>query len=114
MNQPKVPAREGRHLVFWLLRRLKRVRVQGSSMEPTLQAGQTVLMEAWRRAPQPGDLAVAEHPGRPGFLLIKRVSHQVPGGWILLGDNPTQSSDSRSLGPFPNERLIGRVVCTFL
>ena len=42
------------------------------------------------------------------------MSHQVPGGWILLGDNPTQSSDSRSLGPFPNERLIGRVVCTFL
>lgn len=83
-------------------------------MEPTLQPGQTVLMERRRRMPKPGDLVVAEHPQRPGFLVIKRVSHKVPGGWILLGDNPAQSSDSRTLGPFPDERLIGRVVCTFL
>jgi DNA-3-methyladenine glycosylase II len=74
---------------------MKRFRVAGHSMTPTLQPGQEVVAVD-TRSPQPGNLVVFEHPQRSEFWLIKRLVSD--DGWVM-SDNPEVSrSDSRSLG----------------
>lgn len=111
------------------------VRIEGSSMEPSLRAGDRVLV---RRAPadqiRRGQVVVLRFPshapkdiGNPPWL-IKRVAalpgdpvpHWVPvpdsyvpyGHLVLLGDNTTSSYDSRRAGYFAADTLLGIVVRT--
>jgi nickel-type superoxide dismutase maturation protease len=100
----------------WLLRQRQRFRVAGLSMQPLLHPGEEVLInpQAYRTAlPQPGDLVVAEHPHQPGLKLIKWVVSVEPGGCFLKGLNETASTDSRSFGLVPPQKLLGQVVCRF-
>lgn len=96
-----------------------RVEVRGDSMLPTLQPGDWAL--AVRRPVRVGDIAVVEHPGRPGFELVKRVV-AVPGDpvahgrvlgadeyWVE-GDARASSSDSRRFGPVRSADVKGTVV----
>jgi nickel-type superoxide dismutase maturation protease len=53
---------------------------------------------------------VACHPQRSELRLIKRLSRWDSTGLWLLGDNPTESTDSRQLGAVPTNLLIGEVV----
>lgn len=52
-------------------------RVQGSSMEATLQTGERVLVNRflyrWVREPRPGDIVVFQYPKDPDRDFIKRV-----------------------------------------
>lgn len=68
-------------------------------MEPTLRAGQGLIAVRSRRA-RPGQLRVVEHPHRPGFWLVKRVSEVLGDGRMRIGsDNPdAEGSDSRDFG----------------
>lgn len=53
-----------------------------------------------------------ERPQKPlekGFF--RRFELKVPAGqYVVLGDNPAVSDDSRAFGPIPAEKIIGRVV----
>jgi nickel-type superoxide dismutase maturation protease len=88
--------------------------VLGPSMMPTLRSGDRVIVDRWTyrlRSPRPGEVALVEGPdGRP---VVKRVDRgplaPATGVW-LLGDNAGSSLDSRSFGPVPRERVLGRVV----
>jgi signal peptidase I len=121
--------------LVWVRRRYVVVHVSGRSMEPTLTSGQRVFARRARLdGVRGGDVVVlAPPPGSPGGdgLLVKRVfalpgdpmprarvpklravpGERVPAGsLVVLGDNPALSIDSRQLGLFPAERLVGVLV----
>ena len=88
--------------------------VECPSMAPTLRDGDRVIvaLTAYRRhAPRIGDVVLLEGPG--GLPLVKRVSALTsatgPEMMWVLGDNPAESSDSRSFGPVPVSQVRGRV-----
>lgn len=124
--------------VTWVRRNLVVITVVGTSMRPAIEPGDRVLVRrAGIARVRRGQLVVAV-PGRPPrvithrdpLLMIKRVlavpgdpvpRTQVPalrtvaetvvpsGRLVLLGDNPA-GTDSRQLGYFHGESLIGVVV----
>jgi nickel-type superoxide dismutase maturation protease len=97
-------------------RPIMRVEVAERSMAPALRPGDWLL--AWRtRRVRPGQVVLAWHPGRPGFLLVKRVAWWEKGngpgagGWWLASDNPIAGAvDSARFGPVPRELIVARVL----
>lgn len=124
----------------WLRHRLLVVTVSGTSMLPTLRPGDRVLIRRVPiKRLRPGQIVVTR-PGRPvltltrqdPLLMIKRVAavpgdpvprvdvpalagvpeSAVPSGrFVVLGDNP-DGTDSRELGYFYAEYLLGVVIRT--
>jgi len=103
--------------------------VRGSSMEPTLRDGDRIIVDllVFRgRAPRPRDVVVVEGPG--DMAIVKRVAREPNAGeapypesalapesplepsYPVLGDNPPESSDSRTFGRVPRHRIRGRVL----
>lgn len=82
---------------------MKRFRVSGHSMTPTLQPGQEVVAVTTRPA-RPGDLVVFEQPGRPGFWLVKRLADS--SGWVTSDNQELGDTDSRTLGPIGVDSLL--------
>ncbi|HSM44796.1 MAG TPA: hypothetical protein VK969_07255, partial [Acidimicrobiia bacterium] len=70
---------------------------------PTLQPGQEVVAVD-TRPPEPGNLVVFEHPGRPDFWLIKRLADDT--GWISSDNEEASDTDSRTLGRLPLDGLM--------
>lgn len=94
------------------MKRRRCFEVGGESMRPTLRPGQRVLVDPRayaRRVPALGDIVVARHPFRREVHLVKRVARVDGDRVFLAGDNPAESTDSRTLGGFLPERIVGRV-----
>ena len=89
---------------------LLRVAVAEQSMLPALHPGDWLI--AWRTTRiRPGQVVLAWHPERPGFLLVKRVAWHEDGGWWLASDNPAVGAvDSARFGPVREELIVGRVL----
>src|SRR5437588_12434313 len=77
---------------------VRRVRVRGPSMAPTLADGDVVLARRSAR-PAAGELVLVRWPSRPGQLSVKRAVRPHGDGWYVVGDNEFGSTDSRELGP---------------
>lgn len=103
-----------------LLRRgpLSRFAVEGPSMEPAYRPGDRLLVNRLaylRRPPALGDAVVIRDPEHPSRLLLKRVAEvpagleAPPGRIYVLGDNATESRDSRHFGALPRSAVVGRV-----
>ena len=109
-----------------------RVAVAEHSMVPALLPGDWLL--AWRtRRVRPGQVVLAWHPQRPGFLLVKRVAwwekggaqgrtgggnpacgEGAPEGWWLASDNPGAGAvDSARFGPVPRDLIVARVLLRY-
>jgi signal peptidase I len=96
-----------------------RIEVSGPSMRPTLEPGDWAIAIAAERF-RPGDVVVVEHPERPGFEMVKRVVRapgargpdgmDPAGGVWVEGDEPSSSTDSRSLGALSAGLVRARVV----
>ena len=101
-------------LLRWLLRRYKRLHVVGESMTPTLQPGDTVLIDpdAYQHgSPSEGDVIAATHPNQDDLQIVKRIAFlEENGDCYLLSDNSAEGTDSRTFGAVPQEKIIGRVV----
>ena len=92
---------------------LLRVEVAEQSMLPALRPGDWLLARRTRHI-RPGQVVLAWHPSRPGFLLVKRAARRVEGGWWLQSDNPAAGAvDSGRFGPVPEEKIVGRVLVRY-
>jgi nickel-type superoxide dismutase maturation protease len=104
-------------LLLWLLRLRRRFRITGNSMTPLLKPGDEVLVNPWaywRTPPNPGDIVVARHPYLTDLRLVKRVATVLADGRCLIeGNNPTESTDSRSFGPVTPKQILGQVTSRF-
>jgi hypothetical protein len=67
-------------------------------MSPTLADADVVLAVAGARV-RPGVVALVRWAARPGQLSVKRVVEADGDLWVVRGDNPFGSTDSRELGP---------------
>ncbi|MBM65690.1 MAG: nickel-type superoxide dismutase maturation protease [Myxococcales bacterium] len=81
-------------------------------MQPVLAEGDGVITA---RVPgnsplRVSDIVVAKHPFQTGIVLVKRISAVEDNRFHLLGDRPAESTDSRSLGAFSPDLILGRVV----
>jgi signal peptidase I len=87
-----------------------RVAVESHSMEPTLIAGDWLLVDplTYRaRSPRPGELVVIPDPRLPARWLIKRLTRVTPDGQVTLAsDHPAHAGER--LPPVPAALLIGR------
>ncbi|MFX0577813.1 S26 family signal peptidase [Nocardia nepalensis] len=121
-------------LLAWARRHLLLVTVQGPSMQPTLHNGDQLIVLRNPRRLHSGDIIVLEprSPHRPltqPRWLIKRLialpgdlvpAHLFstlpnettvpPGHFIVLGDNPDRSYDSRQHGYFTTTSILGTVI----
>lgn len=99
-----------------------RVRIDGASMVPTLAPEDWALVVTPRTYDR-GDVVVVEHPGRPGYEMVKRLAG-VPGDtigdrvlgedeWWVQGDHEASSTDSRHFGPVRRAGLKARVVLIY-
>lgn len=104
-------------LLLWILRLRRRFRVTGASMYPLLRPGDEVLVDprAYRKMPpRPGDIIVMRHPFRKGVRVVKRVTEVFEDGRFLVrGDDPLESEDSRTFGAVAPESIIGKVTGRF-
>jgi nickel-type superoxide dismutase maturation protease len=92
-----------------LLVRPRRVVVSGMSMEPTLLAGDRLLVGRTRPI-RAGDVVALRDPTNPRHVIVKRVTAVRRTEVIVRGDNPWASIDSRSFGPVPRRAILGTVV----
>ncbi len=91
-------------------------------MVPTLMPGDWALAVARRRFRR-GDIAVVEHPGRPGYEMVKRITglpKERIGDRTLAddelwveGDREDASTDSRHFGPVRREQVKAKVVLVY-
>lgn len=86
-------------------------KVAGDSMSPTLTDGDVILISP-KASIVPGDIVVAKHPYKQSVKILKRVAAiDENGRYSLEGDNPDESSDSRTFGTLPIEYIHGKAVC---
>ncbi len=91
-------------------------------MVPTLMPGDWALAVARRRFRR-GDIVVVEHPGRPGYEMVKRITgapNERVGDRTLAddelwveGDREDASTDSRHFGPVRREQVKAKVVLVY-
>ena len=91
-------------------------------MAPTLAPGDWALVAAPSRYER-DDVVVVEHPGRPGYELVKRIVG-VPGDQVgdrmlgddeywVVGDYVLASTDSRQFGPVCVDELKAKVLLVY-
>jgi len=79
-------------------------------MAPLLNSGDVVIVQPSAMFAV-GDVVLAEHPFRSGVKILKRIAQIEQDGRLhLVGDNPDESTDSRTFGKVPSEQVLGRVV----
>src|SRR5437879_4636659 len=97
-----------------LLLPLRRFVVAETSMRPSLEPGDRVLVSWWHPL-RPGDIVVVRDPERHLTFGVKRIaSINADGSVVVRGDSPNVSRDSRDYGPVPRRLIIGRVVFRYL
>jgi nickel-type superoxide dismutase maturation protease len=101
-------------VAWWAWQHSERVEVSGLSMAPELQPGDRLVIwkpVIWRsKAVRTGDVVAAPDPRDPERMVLKRAGAVGRGGVLLLGDNPSQSTDSRHFGRVPLASVRGKAI----
>lgn len=97
--------------ILFFFGRRKAFRVDGDSMQPTLNDNDVVLIEPTDNIAV-GDIVLAQHPYKQSVRMLKRVDNiDENGRFSLVGDNPQESTDSRTFGTVSIEYIYGKAVC---
>ena len=95
------------------------VKVQGSSMSPTLNDGDWLLVrwiDSFAKTTATnrllGKVVVIERENRPGIFLIKRLQKINGERFWVEGDN-AESDDSRGWGWIPSNEIVGVVIVRY-
>ena len=106
----EIPTAGWKDRILFFLGRRDAFRVEGNSMTPTLNDGEVVLVKHTRRV-KVGDVVLAQHPYKQSVKVLKRIGEvNDQGRYILAGDNPEESTDSRSFGSLKRQDILGKVV----
>ena len=125
-HQVAVPTFVALFLAHASTRLVRRYVVEGRSMLRAFAPGDRLLVEglSYRlRPPRVGEVMVISRLADATRLDIKRVAAGpsstvmvgaeervlVPDEWYVLGDNLSESQDSRKLGPVRTKDVVGRV-----
>ena len=79
-------------------------------MEPSLRAGDWIVIAGLGRPPRVGEIVLVRDPRDPEHLLLKRVASVDAAACTVLGDRPEESTDSRTFGPVKLADVLGRAV----
>jgi len=82
-------------------------------MAPSFVVGERLLINRgaywFGRSPRLGEVVVVRDPRATDRLLLKRILGEADGGWLVEGDNPAASTDSREFGPVRRDHIVGKV-----
>ena len=107
----QLPEANWKERILFFLGRRRGFLVEGDSMSPTLKNGDAVLI-APKANIQMGDIVLAKHPFKQSVKMLKRIGEvDENGNYLLVGDNPSESTDSRSFGAISQKEILGKVVC---
>jgi nickel-type superoxide dismutase maturation protease len=97
--------------VLFYLGRRRAILVEGDSMLPNLKNGDGILIDP--DAPiAVGDIILAKHPFKKSVKILKRIAEiDQNGNYFLVGDNPAESTDSRTFGALSAKHILGKAVC---
>jgi nickel-type superoxide dismutase maturation protease len=97
-------------ILLLVTKRGKRFRVEGNSMFPEFNDGDEVLVKTYKSY-NVKDVVLAAHPFKKSVKIIKRIDQiSDVGEFFLLGDNLNESTDSRTLGFFSHDQILGKVI----
>lgn len=105
----KLPKAKWRHKWASYLGLFVRFKVSGRSMRPILKNGDVVFSDR-SSSFQLGDIVVAKHPFKASCIVIKQIQNISMEGYELGGVNQKESTDSRQLGLFKKEAVLGKVM----
>lgn len=91
------------------------VLISGDSMLPIIKNGDSVRVDLQayaKRQPQIGEIVLVRHPFVKDLRMVKRIASIDNGRYIVRGDNPRASTDSRSYGSLAADQILGRI-CSF-
>src|SRR3989344_6532313 len=87
-------------------------KIEGHSMEPAIKAGQYFLVLNFT-GPKVNDIIIVKHQ-KKSIFLVKRVKAVLKEGkYLVEGDNPGHSEDSRKFGAIKEEQIVGKLSFCF-
>ena len=117
LMNPELPDTSYREFLLLILRKRKRFRVTGKSMQPLLEPGEEILINPnayLQSLPQVNDIVVVAHPHKPNLKIVKRIVEiRKNNTYFIQGDNLRQSTDSRSFGTVNFNLIRGKVTNRF-
>ena len=88
--------------------------IEGNSMLPVLKTGDCVFINP-ELNPEIGDIILFHHPFIQNLKVVKRLAEITnEGNYFVRGDNPQESTDSRSYGAILAKNVLGVAVCKFV
>lgn len=107
----ELPEANWKERILFFLGRRQGYLVEGNSMLPALKDGEAVLINPNAKVAA-GDIVLANHLYKESVKILKRVKEfNEKGDLFLVGDNPKESTDSRTFGAVPLKYVIGKVTC---